>query len=33
MISIKDTDCLIYIPAGGRGAANGEAVKVIPLKA
>ncbi|WP_079915072.1 gephyrin-like molybdotransferase Glp [Paenibacillus sp. 32352] len=31
MVSIKDTDCLICIPAGGRGAAEGEKVKVLML--
>jgi molybdopterin molybdotransferase len=32
MVSIKDADCLICIPAGGRGAAEGESVRVILLK-
>lgn len=32
MVSIKDADCLIHIPAGGRGAAAGEMVKVLLLK-
>ncbi|MCR8633250.1 gephyrin-like molybdotransferase Glp [Paenibacillus radicis (ex Xue et al. 2023)] len=32
MVSIKDADCLICIPAGGRGAAKGETVRVILLK-
>jgi molybdopterin molybdotransferase len=31
MVSIKDTDCLIVIPAGGRGVRPGEKVRVIRL--
>jgi molybdopterin molybdotransferase len=31
MMTIKDADCLICIPAGGRGAAYGELVRVIRL--
>ncbi|WP_028548873.1 molybdopterin molybdotransferase MoeA [Paenibacillus sp. UNC451MF] len=31
MVSIKDADCLIHIPAGGRGASAGEMVKVLLL--
>ncbi|WP_282939861.1 gephyrin-like molybdotransferase Glp [Paenibacillus sp. RC67] len=32
MVSIKDADCLIHIPAGGRGAAAGEIVTVMLLR-
>ncbi|TBL67911.1 gephyrin-like molybdotransferase Glp [Paenibacillus thalictri] len=31
MMSIKDADCLIFIPAGGSGAAAGQKVRVIRL--
>lgn len=31
MVSIKDTDCLIHIPAGGRGASSGDRVRVLLL--
>ncbi|PZE21186.1 gephyrin-like molybdotransferase Glp [Paenibacillus xerothermodurans] len=31
MVSIKDADCLIYIPAGGRGAAAGDQVRIFPI--
>jgi molybdopterin molybdotransferase len=31
MVSIKDADCLIHIPAGGRGVARGESVRVLLL--
>jgi molybdopterin molybdotransferase len=32
MVSIKDADCLIHIPAGGRGAARDERVRVLLLQ-
>ncbi|WP_248928230.1 gephyrin-like molybdotransferase Glp [Paenibacillus hamazuiensis] len=32
MVSIKDADCLIHIPAGGRGAARDERVRVLRLQ-
>ncbi|TVY05540.1 molybdopterin molybdotransferase MoeA [Paenibacillus cremeus] len=32
MISIKDADCLICVPAGGRGAEQGELVRTISLQ-
>ncbi|TDF91864.1 gephyrin-like molybdotransferase Glp [Paenibacillus piri] len=32
MVSIKDAECLICIPAGGRGASDGDSVRVILLK-
>ncbi|NTZ19255.1 molybdopterin molybdenumtransferase MoeA [Paenibacillus sp. JMULE4] len=31
MVSIKDADCLICIPSGGRGAAQGEKVRIMWL--
>jgi molybdopterin molybdotransferase len=31
MISIKDADCLIHIPAGGKGAARNELIRVLLL--
>ncbi|OXM83366.1 gephyrin-like molybdotransferase Glp [Paenibacillus rigui] len=31
MTSIKDTDCLIYIPAGGRGASRDQLVRLLLL--
>lgn len=31
MVSIKDADCLICIPSGGRGAARGDKVRIMQL--
>nr|WP_275942648.1 hypothetical protein [Paenibacillus alba] len=32
MVSIKDADCLIYLPAGGQGFVRGEAVLIYPIQ-
>lgn len=31
MVSIKDADCLIWLPAGGKGFARGDRVRVYPI--